>query len=100
MYLFLQECATRGGDRGPQTDKHLPPSTLSFKKSRHLGFGVFLSMLTVISLFGTSRLGALPVSPAAHLAASPSSLIGPLRALGGAATNGGQLHVLTARQVL
>jgi hypothetical protein len=33
--------------RGPQIDKQLPPSTLTgqiFKKSRHLGFGVFIDI--------------------------------------------------------
>ncbi len=37
----------RGGWSGPQADKHLPPSTLTdsiFKKSRHLGFGVFIDI--------------------------------------------------------
>jgi hypothetical protein len=48
---IIQQCVPgRGGglgDRGPQTDKHLPPSSfigLFFKKSRHLGFGVFLDI--------------------------------------------------------
>jgi hypothetical protein len=36
-----------GGDREPQTDKHLPPSTFTgkfLKRSQHLGFGVFLDI--------------------------------------------------------
>jgi len=41
---------------GPQTDKHLPPGPFidkNFKKSRHLGFGVFIviwSMLYPLSV--------------------------------------------------
>jgi hypothetical protein len=30
VYVFIQ-CVTGGGDRGPQTDKHLPPSTFTGK---------------------------------------------------------------------
>jgi hypothetical protein len=46
--LNLQNCFTTpnknlGGDRGPQTDKHLPPSTFT-DQSRHLGFGVFIDI--------------------------------------------------------
>ncbi len=40
-----------GGDRGPQTDKHLQPSTFTsqfFKKSRHLGFGVFIDIWSMM----------------------------------------------------
>ncbi len=35
-----------GGDRGPQTDKLLPPSTFTgqLKKSRHLGFDVCIDI--------------------------------------------------------
>jgi hypothetical protein len=35
------------GGEGPQIDKHLPPSTFTgqfFKKSRHLGLGVFIDI--------------------------------------------------------
>ncbi len=37
--------------RGPQTDKHLPPSTfiwLIFNKCRHLGFGVFIDIWSMV----------------------------------------------------
>ncbi len=40
-----------GGDRGPQTDKHLPSSTFAgqfFKKIRHLGFGVFVDIWSMM----------------------------------------------------
>jgi hypothetical protein len=53
-----------GGDRGPQRDKHLPPSTLNLpicKKSRHLGFGVLIdiwSMLTKVQeLYSVEGIG-------------------------------------------
>jgi hypothetical protein len=39
-----------GGDRGPHTDKHLPPSTFTgqfFKKRRHSGFGIFVDILSM-----------------------------------------------------
>ncbi len=39
-----------GGDRWPQTDKHMAPSTFTgqfFKKSRHLGFGVSIDILSM-----------------------------------------------------
>jgi hypothetical protein len=46
-----------GGDQGPQTDKHLPSSTftgpfLIYKKSRHLGFGVFIDIWSMVWTFG------------------------------------------------
>ncbi len=46
VHVFIQ-CAWWGGDRGPQTDKHPPPSTFTghfLKKSRHLGFGVCIDI--------------------------------------------------------
>ncbi len=49
--VFIQ-CVTWGGDRGSQTDKHLPPSRVplpvNFKKSRHLGFGVFIDIWSML----------------------------------------------------
>jgi hypothetical protein len=46
MYVFIQSVRRgEGGDRGPQTDKHLPASTFTgkfFKKNRHLGFGILI----------------------------------------------------------
>ena len=43
-------CKRGGGDRGPQVDEQLPPSTFTgqFKKSRCLGFGVFLDIWSVV----------------------------------------------------
>ncbi len=40
------------GGRGPQINKHLPPSTITgqfFKKSRHLGFDVFIDIWSMVS---------------------------------------------------
>jgi hypothetical protein len=52
-----------GGERGPQTDKSLPPSTFigqflrKVRKSQHLGFGVFIVIwsMTACTLFFVSR---------------------------------------------
>jgi hypothetical protein len=51
----LQNCFTTPnknlGGEWPQIDKHLPPSTLlvNFLKSRHLGFGVFIDIWSMLS---------------------------------------------------
>ncbi len=44
----IHTVCNRGWDRETQIDKHLPPSTLSFKKSRHLGFGVFIDIWSMV----------------------------------------------------
>ncbi len=44
-------CNEGGGDRGPQSGKHLPPSTFTghfFKKSRYLGFDVFIDIWSML----------------------------------------------------
>jgi hypothetical protein len=51
-------CNSGGGgwDRRPETDKHLPPTLYwsIFKKSRHLGFGVFIDILFMAAPLCTS----------------------------------------------
>ncbi len=54
-------CSRGGGDRGPETEKIPAAKYLYrsiFKKSRHLGFGVFIDiwpMVTTMARFGTMQ---------------------------------------------
>jgi hypothetical protein len=45
-YSSMYSYSVGGGDRGPRTDKHLPPSTFSgqFLRNAHIGFGVFIDI--------------------------------------------------------
>jgi hypothetical protein len=47
MYSYSVKQWGGGGGRRPETDKHLPPTLYwkIVKKSRHLGFGVFIDIL-------------------------------------------------------
>jgi hypothetical protein len=53
VHVFIQ-CVTGGkGGLGPQTDKHLPPSTYIFKKSRHLRFGLYRYLVHANNIHGS-----------------------------------------------
>ncbi len=49
-----------GGDRGPQTDKHLPPSILT---GQNLGFGVFIDIWFMVFHKYTCTSGLYPPPP-------------------------------------
>jgi hypothetical protein len=67
--LNLQNCFTTPnknlGGEGPQTDKHLLPSTFTgqsiVKESRHLGFDVFIDIWSMPRLKETNEMGEICV---------------------------------------